>query len=426
MRKKNSQSTAKVTMESNIPDFNLTPVSVGATENDTRIEWVEETLRILFKLSWVEETPEQFMQRHSAVKAKLEDWTEFYYSRNTHEMVDLIRLFLTEYYDRKYAYIKTPSGDIYGQVEILDEWEMRTEEWILTMPMVRIGWRCIFFPVSAILTSDERGLYEMYRDFWTAVSQKDALEKEIVELMLRLSTMQNDDIKESNWFMKEISDYCEHSWTVQKLTVRDWKIILDFAWRYGKDTDWRWESWVVLPPCQITIDIANHSVRWGACYHPHILSGHSLCMGWDLSEMVNNFLNNKSVKWLVECMIMFANSYTSTDCWLQNDDRAPAACLKRYCYESSGSWTHVDYANLPVRLEDIMKTAVMYWSRPRESFWMEFRNWLRDYLFVGQWQEIIDIVKEKYWIDRVKQMLITCSSGELFRQKMEEFYNLTY
>jgi hypothetical protein len=38
MRKKNSQSTAKVTMESNIPDFNLTPVSVGATENDTRIE----------------------------------------------------------------------------------------------------------------------------------------------------------------------------------------------------------------------------------------------------------------------------------------------------------------------------------------------------------------------------------------------------
>ena len=145
-------------------------------------------------------------------------------------------------------------------------------------------------------------------------------------------------------------------------------------------------------------------------------------MGWTLSDMVNTCLNEKSMKWLVECMVQFANSYTSSDCGLQNDDRSPAGCLKRYCYEASCRWDEVDYANLPVRFEDIMKTAIKYWNRPRESFWNGFKNSLRDYFLLGKWQEMIDIIKEKYWMDRALSMLRFCGNSSAYMEAVLNYY----
>ena len=413
----------KVVLETNFPNLEINPTVVGATENDTKIEWVENTLKVLFELSWVEETVEDFIKKWNAVKATLEDWTEIYYSTVHNEKIDLIDKFLSEYYNRHYAYIRTPEWDLYWQIEIGWEWEMPTEKGILTMPMVRVAGKSVFFPVSAILSNEERELYEMYKQYGTDVSEKDAIEKQIMELMIKLSTLwQNVDIVDSNRFMKEITDLCSTVWTVKKLSLQNGKLIIDFAWRYGLDNSWNWASRIVLPPCQLTIDIPNRIVKGWACYHPHILGGHSLCMGWELSDRVNTFMRSKSLKWLVECMIQFGNSYTSEDCWLQNDDRAPAGCLKRYCYETSSIWENVDYTNLPVRFEDIMKTAIMYWNRPRESFWQNFRDSLRDYLMVGKGEEMIDIIRQKYGEDRVKQMLSYLNTWEVFRQKITELY----
>ena len=87
---------------------------------------------------------------------------------------------------------------------------------------------------------------------------------------------------------------------------------------------------MVLPPCTLIIDVANHAVKGGRAYHPHIVNGHNLCMGGVLTNMVNECMNNKSMKGLVEAMVQFGNSYTSSDCGLSNDDRAPAGCVYRY------------------------------------------------------------------------------------------------
>lgn len=424
MRKKTQRGTAnKVKLETNIPNLEINPTVIGATENDNRIEWVEETLKVLFELSGVEETFEDFLNERHIKKATLEDWTEFYFDERNWTRADLVFQFLVKYYDWKYAYLRTPSWeDIYWRISIGDEWEMHTEKWILTMPLVKVGGKNVFFPVSAILTPEEQSLYEMYKQYATSVSEKDSIEKQIMDLMIRLSTISTEDIVESNNFMKEIIDYCEHSWTVQKLSLNNGKVYLDFGWRYWKDTDWAGEDYITLPPCQLIIDIPNHIVKGWECYHPHILWWHSLCMGWTLSDMVNTCLNEKSMKWLVECMVQFANSYTSSDCGLQNDDRSPAGCLKRYCYEASCRWDEVDYANLPVRFEDIMKTAIKYWNRPRESFWNGFKNSLRDYFLLGKWQEMIDIIKEKYWMDRALSMLRFCGNSSAYTEAVLNNY----
>lgn len=416
-------------METNFPNLEINPTVIGAIENDTKIEWEENTLRVLFELSGVEETVEQFMDKWNATKATLADWTEIYYSKLYNEKIDLVDKFLSEYYQGRYAYLRTPEWDLYWAVEIGWEWEMKTEKWILTMPMVRVAGKSVFFPVSALLSHDERELYEMYKQFATDVSEKDAIEKQIMELMIKLATIwqwPNTDIVDSNKFMAEITDLCKTVWTVKKLSLQSGKLIMNFAWRYGLDNSWAWQPRVVLPPCQLTIDIPNRIVKGWACYHPHILGGHSLCMGWELSDRVNTFMRDKSLKWLVECMLQFGNSYTSEDCGFQNDDRAPAGCLKRYCYETYNSGESVDYTNLPVRFEDIMKTAIMYRNRPRESFWNDFKNSLKDYLLANKGQEIIDIVRQKYGEDRVKQMLSHISSGETFRQQMIDLYGIDF
>lgn len=374
-------------METNFPNLEINPVVVGETENHDRIEWVENTLKALFELSWVEETVEDFLKRVHLQKATLDDGTVLYVDTEGRVPIEPVKAFLNDYYDRKWAYLRTPTWDLYGQITIGGMWEMQTEKGIIEMPTVSVNWQKVFFPISAILTAEEKGLYEIYKDFWTAVNQKDSLEKEIMGLLIRLSSLSDwTDIVDSNQFVKEITDFCRWVGTVKKLSLVDWQLNIDFAWRYAKDTDWSGYEFTVLPPCSVFIDIPNHRVRGGRTYHPHILSNRELCMGWVLTDIVNKCMASKSMKWLVEAMVQFWNSYTSSDCWLVNNDRSPSACVFRYLYE----WEINQLSDLPVKATDIVKTLLVYYSRPRNDLTV-VREYLNDILLAG-WDEAIDIL----------------------------------
>ena len=429
MKKTDWTSTAnKVKLETNFPNLDINPTSVGATENNTKIEWVENILKTLFELSWVQETVEEFLTRKHLQPATLDNWEKVYISTDQYRAIDPISEFLFEYYADKYAYLRTPEFDIYWQVKVIGEWEMKTEKGIIeNMPLVSINWHNIFFPVSAILTPEERQLFEMYKQYGWAISERDTLEKQIMELLIRLSTTtDSSDIVDSNKFMKEITDFCENAWTVQKLTFQNNKMTIEMGWRYAKDTDWRWENWVVLPPCELTIDIPNRRVRGWQCYHPHILSGWELCMGWTMTDMVNTALNNKSMKGLVECMVQFWNCYTSSDCGFNNTDRSPYGCLKRYinhCYEE---WRDIVYDTLPVSFIDVCKTAIKSSNCFYNYLGWDFKRELRKFLVEEDWTEIVKYYKERHWLERTKLNFIRDigNSDEQRAQLLEKYKDI--
>ena len=397
MIKADNSSTAKrAEFESNIPALEINPVSVGATENDTKIEWVEDTLKVLIELSWVEETLEQLLDRLHLRKATLEDWTVLYISTDDRRPLDPIKEFLHHYYEGEWAYLRTPTWDLYWQVKIWPEGEMKTEKWILTMPTVIVGWERIFFPVDAILSSSEKNLYDIYMNWGTDTTEKDNIEKQIMDLLIRLSTINNDvDIVWTNKFTKDIVSFCEQVWTVRKLDIDNWVISIQFWWRKAVDTSWQWGNYVVLPPCLIRIDIRDRVVKGGEQYHPHILHNHELCMGWVLTDMVNQAMTKQNLKGLVECMVQFWNSYTSSDCHF-SWERCPAQNVLRYL--ANHSWDD-DYEKCEVRVSDIFKTILDTFSTPREECWSKWRETVKEHLLVWdeEWMEMAKAYKEKNW-----------------------------
>lgn len=396
MIKADSESTVKrAEFESNIPALEINPVSVGATENDTRIEWVEDTLKTLIELSWVEETLEQFLDRFSLKKATLEDWTVLYISTEDRKPADPIKEFLHHYYEGEWAYIRTPTWDLYWQVKIGQVGEMKTEKWILTAPTVIVGWERIFFPVSAILTSEEKNLYEIYMNWGTDTTERDNIEKQIMDLLIRLSTIKNDvDIVWTNRFTKDIVNFCEQVWTVRKLDIENWVIMLQFWRRKAVDNSHVGNDYVVLPPCLIKIDIRDRVVRGGEQYHPHILHNHELCMGWALTELVSQAMTKQNLKGLVECMVQFWNSYTSNDCGF-NGDRSPAQNVMRYL--ASHTWDD-DYEQCEVCVSDIFKTLMDTFRDPRLQCWSKWKNVVKEHIIAWDKDgvEIVKAYKEKF------------------------------
>lgn len=409
-------------METDFPNLEINPVSVGATENNTKIEWAENILKALFEMAKVPETLEQFLARKDLKKATLEDGSVIYIDVNNRMPVEPIKAFLNDYYAWRWAYLRTPAGDVYGQVVIGGIWEMATEKGIIEMPTIDVCGQKVFFPIDALLTAEEKNLYEIYKDFWTAVNQRDALEKQIMDLLTRLSTLSDEtDIVDSNKFMKEIMDFCEWVWTVRKLSLADWVLNLEFGWRYAIDTDWDGLPFIVLPPCNVFIDLPNHRVRGWRSYHPHILSNRELCMGGVLSDIVNKCLASKSMKWLVEAMVQFWNSYTSSDCGLANDDRAPAGCVYRFISEYH--WDEPDFDQLPVKFSDIMKTLMCYYNRPRRDL-MLIKKHLNDVIIAGwdEANEIMSYINTNKWPERVLEMIDYLQGDTGIRNQLYERY----
>lgn len=385
MRKKSwTDATAveKKEMETNFPTLEIEPVDVQVVENDTIIEDESEVLKTLIKLSGIETTVDDFIKEQGYKLCTDNEWKKFFLWGQS--ICHPVREFLYRYYAWRKAYVKVWDRVLYWNVEIwdYDDYELQTSEWILVMPSVAINGEYVFFPAKALLSSEEAWIYELYKQYGVDVSEKDRLEKLLMETMMKLSALWNDrSIKETSWFMKDIVEYCQNSWMVDRLSIQDWKLVIDFGWRMWKDMSWVQDC--ILPPCRLMADFVHMSVKWSEQLHPHILESWNLCLGAELTEIVGNCIRNKNLKWIVEALVQFAWCFTSSDCHFA-DFRSPAWCLSRYTAQYSKP--------SPFKIADICKEI----SR-REQRWRigneTWRQALRDMLMNEDVDELKSILR---------------------------------
>ena len=324
--------------ESNLPKgWQVEPVPVMVEQNDRIVDDPYDVFKALVELSGIGKTPEQLLRELDIQKLTDDEWNVKWFANRTMswlEWIDLAYRFLVAYYDNHYAFIKMGDREIYGQcrVENRGHYKMPTRLWTLVMPYVYIrtsneNVEC-FFPIKALLTWNEQGLFSMYRQCWALVNERDQLEKQILADLVKLSTVKAPQtVIESNKVFADIEQVCQNAWTIKSITIVDNRLYLHFDWRIATDNDGQ-ENWYALPPFELSIDLNNGTVRWNNEYHPHIMSDLSLCMGWTLRDLAQQCVRNKDLYTLVCWMIQFGNSWTSTD--VSGWSRHPSNCVKRW------------------------------------------------------------------------------------------------
>ena len=358
--------------ESQLPQWKIEPVSVEVKENNTKIEGYP-VFEKLVELSGIEQTPDQVISDLWFEKMTNSQWELKFWNEWNNELIDrfgLCQKFLSRNYHRRWAYVKVGDREIYWMCQVSSRrFHMKTPEWILTMPATYIQNQqtgessYVFFPIKALLSEGEQALFELYRTSIPVASsnQRAVLEQEIMTRLEKLSILKDEKptILDTNSQFLKIEQMCKDSWTIKKLSIQDWKLVLDFDWRVVIDTDWEID-WMVLPPFQLLIDLRNYTVRWNRCYHPHIMGDYSLCMGWKLTDLVSDCIAKRDLTTLVGWMIDFWNSWTSSDAG--DSDRHPAECIVSY-YTNNGvsSWN-----DLPVSKEAIDNTLYDRWLERSE------------------------------------------------------------
>ena len=362
----NGQAVARswTQFESQLPQWKIEPVSVEVKENDTKLEGYQ-VFEKLVELSGIEQTPEQIISDLWFEKMTNSEWELKFWCDSNNELLDwfgLCQRFLSRNYHRRWAYVKVGDRELYGMCQVWTRrFHMRTPEGILTMPAMWIADQrtgenqYVFFPMSALLSEGEQALFELYRTAQpTSPGQRAILEREIMERLTRLSELKEtrQTINDTNTQFNEIEEMCRNSGVIKKISIQDWKLILDFDWRIVMDSDNDYPH-MVLPPFSLLIDLRNYTVRGNRCYHPHIMWDYSLCMGGRLTDLVQKCITERDLKTLVGGMIDFGNSWTSSDAW--DSDRHPADCILRY-YQDMGmteeSWRAI--ASLKEDIEDTL------------------------------------------------------------------------
>jgi len=349
--------------ESQLPQWKIEPVSVEVKENDTELEGYP-VFEKLVKLSGIDSTPEEVIKDLWFEKFTNSLWELKFWSEGDRLLEDWFWLclrFLQRNYHRRRAYVKVGDREIYWLVSVgWRRFHMKTPEWTLIMPSMCIADtftgenKYVFFPMSALLKEEEQALFELYKTTRPS-SDTSQLEMQIMSLLekLTMARSQKPTISETNNVFSDIEEMCRTSWTIKRVSVQEWKLILEFGWRVVMDTDREFNG-MVLPPVKLIIDLRNYTVRWNDTFHPHILSDYSLCMGWRLTDLVQNCIANRDLKTLVGWMIDFGNSWTSSDA--EGGDREPADCILRYF---NRVW--IDWNDVPVDKEDIEHTLQNRW-----------------------------------------------------------------
>lgn len=351
--------------ESQLPNWKIEPVSIGATENNTEVKGID-VFYSLVKLSGIDRTPEEIYSDLGLEEFKNSEWEWRFWDKSNRELLDwfwLCERFLTRHYHRRWAYVKSWNKEMYGQVNVSSRhFHMKTPEGVLEMPATFIADQIsgenkyVFFPMKALLSDWEQAMFELYRNSRVSNNEIATLEQQIMMLLEKLAIAQKEQpqtIVETNWQFAEIEQMCKDSWVITKLSVNDWRLALDFGWRKVMDTDWEMNG-MILPPFALLIDLRNYTVRGSAQRHPHIMSDNSLCMGWRLTDLAHKCVVDRDLKTLVGAMIDFGNSWTSSDAG--ESDRHPAECIINYVNHNQ-----VDWNNVPVDLDDIVRTLNDRW-----------------------------------------------------------------
>lgn len=358
--------------ESNLPKgWNVEPVSVGETENNTQVEDWFEVFKILVELSGIDKTWQEVL-KELWVEIYQKDWEDVFYHEWEWfvEWKRLCFIFLKKYYDWRYAFIKMGDREIYGRVRLLAGiYKMPTARWILTMPALQVeprNWndvRC-FFPMKALLNDNEWNLFNTFSVCYQGEDMRDWLEKQIIQLLTQLvMTWQPKSIIETNNVYERIEQLCKDSWVVKKVEIQNNKLTLGFDWRLATDNSEVYGA-LVLPPVELIIDLQRWNIRWNWQYHPHVLSDNSLCLGWELKNLVDKCLQQKDLYGLVSWIIQFANSWTSNDA--DNCEREPQRCIKRYVDEYNPPLEEVHISK-----EDLKGTMECKFSYGDLPYWFQ-------------------------------------------------------
>jgi len=365
--------------ESQLPQWKIEPVSVEVKENDTELEGYP-VFEKLVKLSGIDSTPEEVIKDLWFEKFTNSLWELKFWSEGDRLLEDWFWLclrFLQRNYHRRRAYVKVGDREIYWLVSVgWRRFHMKTPEWTLIMPSMCIADtftgenKYVFFPMSALLKEEEQALFELYKTTRPS-SDTSQLEMQIMSLLekLTMARSQKPTISETNNVFSDIEEMCRASWTIKRLSVVDWRLVLEFDWRKVIDTDHSYGP-MVLPPCKLLIDLRNYTVRWEWRYHPHIMGDNSLCMGWTLTDLVQKCITNRDLKTLVGWMIDFGNSWTSSDA--MGCDRCPAGRIERY-YENE--W--INWENIPIDLHDIARTFEDC-SYSTDTLWSTFNSLIEE------------------------------------------------
>lgn len=352
--------TSWVQLESNLGNashVNVTTVNRIHSKEDK--PFITDPIEVFKKVCEIAELPvEQELAKYNILTS--DNWEKYFLiGLDCYPISKLVHKFLVDTYDNKYALVHYNDRLLSGRVAIDSNltFILELEDCKLKLPQVQLDGEFVLFPASACLTPEEYRAVRWYTS--TPMDNRAQLEQQIMGLFIKLTTPVQTTIETVNVWNR-IEDLARTSW-LSKIQLVDGKLEMTFPWRMLTDTD-NDEPLKVCPETKLVIDLTNYTCR-GFWYHPHIMSDNSLCMGWALENLRASCQREQNLYWLVEWMIQFGNSRTSSDA--AGGSRDP-----NYIVDSAlCRLTIEDIARLPVSRIDILKTIHDIYS-----CWNAFRH----------------------------------------------------
>lgn len=121
----------------------------------------------------------------------------------------------------------------------------------------------------------------------------------------------------------------------------DCRLHIHFKWRKVEDQVWCYKN-VILPPMKLEFNIFTGDWYFiDSRNHPHTLSSSEIC-AWGFKQFISKALRELSLVGIVDAIVEFACSFTSTDCW--SGTRDPRYIMQNYLDRINFEFDRSDWA----------------------------------------------------------------------------------
>lgn len=318
--------------------------------NEKEISDTMETVKVILKLSEINDDPEDWFEKQWFEIVRKKDWTAYLVNDLGMDR-DIVKRCLSILYWGKYAYLKKDNFELYWPVEIKRyQRRLATPLGYITIPIITVNNTPVFFNSKWCLSEEERNCYELYNNK-TIDYDRMELEKKIMWDLILYSQLWTKSVDDSKTLFDKIKKECEQVWTLKKISFNNWVFTLDFDWRMWFDTA-KHQPPMVFPPFTITIDFVRKQL-WLRGRHPHRYNW-GFCLGGALTDIKDKCFKEKDIYGLVMGMIQFAWEWNSSD--VGHSDRHPWNCIIRTFQD----WVSYDISNLPVSKGEVLLTLLEY------------------------------------------------------------------
>lgn len=318
------------------------------------------------------------------IEGKDNNWNNIYCQWNT--IINPIGKYLLIAYDWKSVVFEKWDDKFFGVLSVRAE----TTRYMLWDKVIEIPYRIraenremdegmIIFPKTSDILADWMKSLYVVSPGW---AKRQQLEKEIMTKMIELSQVRGwNEIVSTQNMIEELKTSLEKDGMT--FNLQDWLLYLGIPRRKIRDTAGV-DSDYIAPPITLQIDFVNRavkckgysshgfwtpSVRWNPCW-------------WNYDTEVYHALQDCTIKWLVNFLIMRAYGYNSDDTWTSHCDRHPLAKLRDYI------WYLYENENKPIVKEEIEK---MKWHLQEVKEALEIDNYLENN------SEIKDFISSLEW-----------------------------